>query len=273
MRTGKSQIGKFSITEGMAFIMEDMETLSPYGRDIGGGSHPWLVTMEDTNVVEVVMCTTLSSRSQNKHRINNLDHDGLVDLPTGCPPMDPPSARLNAVSLDTVMLLPKKELFTHKLKLLNENTERRNFTTEGYQSLRVSENELKLVQDSLNEYLNRFGGMSPDPFGYQDAENNLWDLYKGRKVPNGFTEQSYKDKFDWEFLPEADPKAAYPAESKMHDYEKNDANLLDSVRKRDKNNSYRQRHFNRRSQRIENDDFTKAVDSIPTKPKSDDINK
>lgn len=268
MRTGKGQRGRFDVLEGMAFMMDDMEDIAPKGVDIDAGNHPWLVTMVDDDVVEVVMCTTLSNDKTGKHRMQKLHHDNVTDLPTGCPPMDPPSVRLNAVSLDTVMVLPKKELFTRRLRLLNENTEEHNFSTKGIESLCLPDNELNLVRNELNEYLSKPGNLCADPFGYEEAENNLWAMYRNEPIPKGFTEQSFKDKFDWQFLPKSDKRAMYPAESRMHTYEKNDVELLRLVKQRDAGSDfYKQRHFKNQQYRPKIDDFTEAVNSIPSDDK------
>ena len=146
MRTGKGQKGRFDVREGMAFVMDDMEELSPEGAKRGAGGHPWLITMVDDDVVEVVMCKTLINNDSDKHRMHQLDFDNVTDIRDGCPPLDGSRKMTNAVCLDTVFTLPKKELFTHRLRLLNENTLDRNFSTEGHSALCMSEKELNIVR-------------------------------------------------------------------------------------------------------------------------------
>lgn len=274
MRTGKGQKGQFNVREGMAFVMEDMEGLLPNGSYIRAGQHPWLITMVDKDFVEVVMCSTLSNDSEGKHRMNILDFENTVDIRNGCPPMSSPKVMINVVSVDTAMSFPKKELFSHRLRILNENTETRNFATEGPGSLCLDKKELDIVRNMINSYISNHQGYDTDLFGIEEAEENLFNLLDGEPVPKGFTEQAYRDRFEWEHLPKADHKAVYPAESKMHSYEKDDAKLLGTVRQRDAGSrpNIRQQKRDSSYRMSDVDKFTDSVTSIPVS-KGPDIKK
>lgn len=250
MRTGVKQTGQFHIREGMAFVMQDMRFLAPNGRDINAGAHPWLITSVDEDSVEIVMCTTLKNDHEGKDRMYKLDRDDTIDLQDACPPLDNSEKMVNGLSLSTAFVFPKRQLFTHKLRLLNENTEERNFSTEQKKSLCMSEKELKFIRDDLNEYVrNHKGGEMPDPFHCQEMRGHLEDLEAGYPVPDGFTAKAYDSQFGWKRIKKADPRAVYPKESQMHVYELQNQKVLEIVRKRDGN--------------PEEDDFVRKVATIP----------
>lgn len=273
MRTGKGQKGRFDVREGMAFVMDDMEELSPEGTKRGAGGHPWLITMVDDDVIKVVMCKTLINNDSDKHRMHQLDFDNVTDICDGCPPLDGSRKMTNAVCLDTVFTLPKKELFTHRLRLLNENTLDRNFSTEGHSALCMSEKELNIVRSEINEYIGRhYDPDMQDPFGFEAAEDNLYRLQSGEPVPDGFTNESFTRAFGWKHLPKADPNAVYPAESKMHPYEKRDVKIVKIVALRDSRYSDCKRIMREKAEDIKLD--LNDIADIPSgnRKQTDDMN-
>lgn len=225
MRTGVFQKGQFNIKSGMIFIMPDLDVMRKRPDDINAGSHPWLITQVYDDYIEIVMCTTTSSKTENKHRLNQLYHDNKTDISHPCPPMDRPKDRIQSVSLDTAMLFPKKELFSHKIKLCNENTEKYNLATHGMDALCLRKTDVKYIQDELFQYQKNHRKLTHDPYDCEEQESYLYDLEEGYTVPDWFTKEKYDQQFTWKHLPKADWKAVYPFEDQMHDYEKNDPEL------------------------------------------------
>ena len=162
MRTGRTQKGRFDIHPGMCFIMHDMDDLASCGLEQMPGNHPWLVTSVDDDYVEIVMCSTLISDNEDKYRLYSLEYENVTDISNGCPPMD--EYRMSKVSMDTFMLLPKKELFSHSLRLLNNNTANCNFTTHGMESLCLCETSLNGIRKDINQYLADHPEYDYDPF-------------------------------------------------------------------------------------------------------------
>lgn len=232
MRTGKRRNGQFDVQPGMAFIMRDMADLLPGRPEIRADLHPWLITAVDTDYVEIVMCSTLKSDVEDKNRGRSLDYDDTTDIPDGCPPME--RTRESKASLNTFIMFPKKELFTHDISLLNDNTETRNFQTEGFKSLCLSEKVLTCIQDEINEYLCEHSKYEYDPFQCTLYADYLFDLEDGLETPKWFTKEMYEKQFGWKHIKPANENTVYPFEDKMHPYEKNDRRMLDIVRARDK---------------------------------------
>lgn len=235
LRTGIYQKGKFNIKPGMSFIMKDMDDMPQFRPDIMPGRHPWIVTDVMDDYVEIVMSSTMSSDTEGKHRYSSLDYDDISDILDGCPPME--HGRSTRISLDTFTIFPKTELFSHRLKLLNDNTEQRNFQTEGIDSLCLSEREIKTINKDVNEYIADHPKYDCDPFECELAANYKYDAENGYDVPSSFTLKQYESKFGWKHISDASPIAAYPKESDMHSYELKDLDLVLTVRNRDGTNN------------------------------------
>lgn len=260
MRTGISQKGQFNVKPGMTFVMPGLRNKIKDREDryIDAGKHPWLVLSVSDDYVEMVMCTTLSSEYEHKHRLDNLDYPNITDIVNSCPPMDPMSERVSGVSMDTYKYFPKKELFSHNLYLLNRNTPKRNFQTEGIESLRLDSATLKNIRKEVRNYALTISSEDNDPFHCYEQEGYLENLESGEPVPEWFTKESYERQFGWRHLKNADPLAVYPRENEMAPYEKQDRGLVEIVRKHD-------------GQLDDTDDFTQAVNSISNNTKA--INK
>ncbi len=229
-RQGQKQNGQFDVQPGMVFTMPRLEQIHPNGHRINAGEHPWLIVNTDDYYVEIVMCTTLESDKENKHRWNRLNYDNTTDITHPCPPMDRPEVRTSMVSLDTFMVLPKKELFFHTIKICNENTKERNFTTEKTKSLCLNQKDLKYIRKELMQYVNHNPQNNYDPYGCYAANDFFYDMQHGFTNPNKKTQQSYEKQFGWKHMKKAEKYAVYPFEDQMHDYEKDDYELLKIAR-------------------------------------------
>lgn len=224
-RKGTWQQGKFNVKQGMVFTMPDMEILHPKP-DIDAYNHPWIILNIFNDYIETVMGSTLISNIENKHRMDDFKYDDIVDIQNSCPPMDKPEKRIGKVSLDTAIFLPKKELFSHKIKIWNEPTKERNFTTENLQSLCMNKREINIICDEIRIYQKKYKQTWYDPFNCQDSEEYIGSLNMHLPVPEGFTREAYDKQFGWKHLPKADWKAIYPFEDQMYDYEKQDPELV-----------------------------------------------
>lgn len=231
MRTGRKQTGQFDVQPGMAFIMKDMNDLIPWRAERSPGNNPWLVTTVDDDYVEVVMCSLMPPQYDNKHRYNSLRHDDVTDIQNGCPPIS--NDRDIKASLSTFMVFPKKELFSHQLSLLNDNTKMRNFQREGTKSLCISEDVLNNIRDEINEYMADHSKYNCDPFKCMEMADYQFELENGGDVPQWFTKHTYEMELGWNNLPSADMSAAYPFEDQMHPYEQADKDMVQTVRNRD----------------------------------------
>lgn len=229
-RRGTKQTGKFDVQAGMVFTMPELKNIHPKKTEIQADKHPWLIANTYEDYVEIVMCTTLGSDIEDKHRFDKLDFDDTTDILHPCPPMDPPNTRTSGVSLDTAMLLPKRTLFTHAIHILNESTPKRNFTTEGTKSLCLNAKDLRNIQSEIFDYQRKNPQHIYDPFECEEHEAMLYDLEDGLPVPDWFSKEYYDQQFAWRHLPKADWKAVYPFEDQMHDYEKSDPKLLNIAR-------------------------------------------
>ena len=92
-RRGQTQKGQFEVQTGMAFTMPALKTILPNGEYIEAQKHPWLIVNTDDDFIEIVMCTTLWSDKENKHRSNKLKYENVTDITNPCPPLDPPNER------------------------------------------------------------------------------------------------------------------------------------------------------------------------------------
>lgn len=233
MRTGRNQKGVFNIQAGMAFIMPDMGELLEEGQDIEAYRHPWLILGKSDDYVEIVMCTTLSSNIEGKHNSHKLDFEDVTDIINSCPPLDAMRERINGVSMDTYKYFPKKELFSHTLRICNRNTPQRNFQTEGFKSLCLDERTLKNLRTEVRERALKSKDCKNDPFRCYEAEGYLDDLEFGEAVPEWFTRDWYRKNFGWEHIKSVNPNKVYPCEKDMAPYEKQDKKLVEIVRRRD----------------------------------------
>lgn len=229
-RTGINQIGQFEVQTGMVFTMPEMINLHPKGIEINANSHPWIITNNYNDYIEVVMCTTLSSTTEKKHRYNQLNQDNKTDILQPCPPMDRPEIRTSSVSLDTAMLLKKQDLFSNTLKIWNNNTPNCNFTTHKEKSLCLQKPDITNLQNELREYQHNHKETPFDPDCCEEQEAFLYDLEDGLPVPKGFTKESYNKQFGWQHIKPANPYAVYPFEDQMYDYEKQDPELVKIAR-------------------------------------------
>lgn len=218
---------------GMAFVMSDMDNLAPYGPERMAGNHPWLVTAVDDDYVEIVMCSTVLSAKEDKYRLYSLEYDNVSDIPNACPPLD--SDRMSKASLDTFMLLPKKELFSHTLMLCNNNTEACNFNTRGMDSLCLNSVSLRGVQKDINQYLAEHPEYEYDPFACIENSDYMWQLENDEvmNVPKMFTKEAYEKVFGWKTMDEADKSAVYPTEKRLHPYEIANSYMMKIIRNRD----------------------------------------
>lgn len=230
-RKGTYQTGVFNVRPGMVFTMPDMEILHSKP-DIDADTHPWLVLQVFDDYIETVMCSTLECKTEDKHRTNDLKYDNVTDLTNPCPPMDRPEVRTGKVSLDTAIFLPKKELFSHKIKIWNENTPTRNFTTEGLKSLCMNKKEIDFIREEIRTYQKEYKETWYDPFHCEDSEEYIGNLELNLPVPDGFTKETYDKRFGWQHLPKANTYAVYPFEDQMYDYEKQDPELIKIARKK-----------------------------------------
>ena len=226
-RTGTFQKGQFNVKNGMVFLMPELKILDKRSQMLQSDTHPWLITQVYDDYIEMVMCTTTTSNIENKHRIHRLNYDNQTDIRHPCPPMDKPEIRIQSVSLDTAMLLPKKELFSHKIKLCNESTEKYNLATHGMDALCLRKTDLSYIRKELAAYQKDHRQLTYDPFLCEDQESYLYDLEEGYTVPDWFTKEKYNQQFAWKHLPKADWKAVYPFKDQMHDYEKQYDSLLE----------------------------------------------
>lgn len=233
VRLGKTQKGRFDVESGMAFRMHDLKDILSEDEKCKADKHPWLITKVYDNYVEIVMCTTLTENSENKHRLYELNHDNLEDIPNPCPPMDPNSQRQQAFCKDKFRILPKKELFSHKLQILNQNNPYRNFETEDRKSLCLDEEMLKFIRKQCLAYSSNLSDMEMDPFGVLEAEYKLADIPEGTKEL-AKAQKEFNKKYGWSYLKQADTRAVYPFEDQMNPYEENDKVLLATVQERDK---------------------------------------
>ncbi len=231
MRTGKPQKGRFSVEPGMAFRMKDLDEMLPNGKEFGAGNHPWLITRVDDNYVEMVMCRTLASSIESKHVMHKLDFDDVEDITNPCPPMESGQGRTQAFCMDKFRIFPKKELFTHKLSILNDNNKKRNFETEGHESLCMDQESLKYIRKKCLAYSHNLPEYMIDPYGIQDAEYALEDTPDDELEA---VQRVFNDKYGWSAIRQADTRAVYPFEDQMRPYEEADKVLVATVRERDK---------------------------------------
>ena len=225
-RQGIWQTGKFDIKTGMVFTMPDMPNIFKDKKETGTDIHPWLVLNTKNDYVEIIMCSTLISNKENKHRIFTFNDENETDITNPCPPMDKPEDRTSKVSFDTFRIIPKKELFSHKIKICNNSTKTRNLATEGLQALCLNNNDVKFIRKETMEFIYDHPLYNYDPFKCEKQSELLYDLQHNYPVPKGFTQQSYDKQFAWQHIKPAYKYAVYPFEDQMYDYEKNDPNLL-----------------------------------------------
>lgn len=215
-RKGIKQKGQFNIQSGMAFTMSDMPDICKK-YNIGAEQHPWLILRTEDDYVEIIMCSTLWSNKEDKHNYRALSYDNTTDITNTCPPLDRTNIRGTKVSFDTFMMLKKKDLFSHEIKICNENTPTRNFTTEGLKSLCLSQNDRKNIRKETLEYTVRHPEFNYDPYNCENAKELL-------------TEKEYQKQFGWQHIKPANPYAIYPFEDQMYDYEKQDPELVKIAR-------------------------------------------
>lgn len=234
MRLGETQKGRFDVRPGMSFRMPDLDLMIPGDFDAKFGEHPWLVVGVEDNYVEIVMCRTRECAAEGKSLIGKRRDKDLIKIENPCPPMDPEHQRESSYDDEKYRILPKKELFSHELQLLNMTTEKRNFETEGIRCLCMDEKEIKKIR----KYLMSEHGTALekiDPYGIVEDEYMLEDLEFGEPVPKGFSRDYFEEKYGWEHLPAADPRAPYPSKSLMTPYERQDKELIRIVNDRYKN--------------------------------------
>lgn len=228
-RRSSFQKGQCQIKTGMVFTMPDLILLHPNGDDIQADIHPWLIANTYNDYIEIVMCTTLQSDTEEKHRYRHMDQDAIMDIKTSCPPMDPKNIRLNGISMDTAFLLPKKELFSHKLQFWTTPTKTRNFATEGLQALRLDKQELTHIQKELRNYQRTHkqpSDQTKDVYQCEDMEAYKDDLEAGFPVPNWFSKKLYNEQFAWKHLPKADPYAVYPFPNQLTKEEQTNPDIV-----------------------------------------------
>ena len=225
-RRGQTQKGQFEVQTGMAFTMPALKTILPNGEYIEAQKHPWLIVNTDDDFIEIVMCTTLWSDKENKHRSNKLKYENVTDITNPCPPLDPPNERGSLVMLDTFTTFPKKLLFTHNLQICNTNTKHRNFTTEERKALCLNENEIKYIYQDICEYINKNPDYIYDQFGCYEITDTIYEIQHGIKPNNKNIINTYNQQFAWKHIKPANPYAVYPFEDQMYDYEKQDDKLI-----------------------------------------------
>lgn len=193
-RIGRPSKGQFPIKPGMIFTMPDMDELHPRGFEIKAGKHPWLVLSEDADSVEVVMCHTIQSKTDNKFRFHRyLNYDNVAKIDNPCPPMEPSSDRISGCKLDTYMILPKSQLFDHNLQLWNDSSEERNFTTEGYQSLCLDEHDVNRIRNKSLDYSFTYHtpGELTDPTGYLKASEAMYEYLQKKRKQSGLHSRKF----------------------------------------------------------------------------------
>lgn len=226
-RKGTFQKGQFNVKSGMVFIMPTFHELNDQMKRDIVDTHPWLITQVYDDYIETIMCTTTLSNEENKHRLDRLDYDDKTDIRHPCPPMNRPEIRMQSISLNTAILIPKKELFSHKIKLCNESTEKYNLATHGMDALCLRKTNLSYIRKELAAYQKNHRQLVYDPFMCEDQESYLYDLEYDIQVPDWFTKEKYDQQFAWKHLPKADWKAVHPFKDQMHDYEKQYDSLLE----------------------------------------------
>lgn len=229
-RKGKPQKGKFDIQPGMVFNMRALKYLHPNGEVIGAEYHPFLVMDVKDDYVEIVMCKTIACNNENKNRFYKLKkYDNVAEIENSCPPMENDDTRKGGISMDTFCMIPKKDLFSKKLQVWNENSETRNFKTEGLKSLCLDQNEVQRLRHKTMDFLYHHPEVKYDPYDCEYSEKQLEKLEKGEMVESSFTLEMYERKFNYEDLPEASPFFLLPREEDLHAYEKQDKNLLHAI--------------------------------------------
>lgn len=149
----KRQTDRFDVQDGMAFVMPDMYNIHPRGSAIGADTHPWLILGVNKFYVEVIMLTTIQCVDENKNRKQrDFNFENLIQLSNQCPPLEPATKRISGASADTYFYLPKQELFSREIRLLNHNSPKRNFANEGTKSLCMNRNEVNRIRRFAIDY-------------------------------------------------------------------------------------------------------------------------
>lgn len=229
-RKGMRQKGKFDVQPGMVFNMRAMKYVHPNGQNMGAEYHPWLILGVNKDYVEVVMCKTIGCNNENKNRFHKLTkYDNNLEIKNSCPPMENDNTRTGSISMDTFCMIPKKELFTKVIQIWNENSEQRNFKTEGFKSLCLDEKECKRLRNGTMNYVYHHPEVNYDPYDCEYNEEQLYNLENGHPVPSSFTLEMYEQKFAYDDLPEVAPSFFLPREEDLHPYEKKDKKLLHAI--------------------------------------------
>lgn len=249
MRTGRFQKGRFDVKAGMAFVMPDLNKMSPAigaRKNVNMGGHPQIILAVHDNYVETIMSSTLACASEGKHKLYQLDNDNVSDIVHPCPPMDPSSERMSLVSFDTLRLIPKRVLFEHSMRLLNATTSERNFATDGLNALCMDAAECKNIRkEALHYACDRMEEDEYDPYRIQQAEEDLDDGI--------ITEKEFEKRFGWRTMKQADELALYPERKDLFSHEKADKELLRIIQKRE-------------------DDVRLDIDDLPPVDEKDDKN-
>lgn len=229
MRTGRFQKGRFDVKAGMAFVMPDLNDMSPTigaRKNVNMGGHPQIILAVHDNYVETIMSSTLSCASEGKHRLYQLENDNVSDIVHPCPPMDPSNERMSLVSFDTFRLIPKHVLFEHRMQILNATTPKRNFATEGLDALCMDVAECKNIRkEALRYACDRMEEDEYDPYHIQRAEEDLDDGI--------ITENEFDNRFGWKKMKSADELALYPEKNDLFPHEKTDKKLIHIIQERE----------------------------------------
>lgn len=229
-RKGKRQKSQFDVKPGMVFDMQAMKFIHPNGEVIGAGYHPWLILNVEDDYVETVMCKTLSCNNENKHKMYKArKYDNVEQISNSCPPMESDDTRKGAINMDTFLMIPKKQFFSKVIQVWNQNTEERNFKTEGLKSLCLESKEVKRLKKETMNYLYKHPEVNYDPYECEYNEEQIYKLLHGEQVDSSFTAEMYERNFKYDNLPKANPAFLLPYEDCLNPYEKKDKNLLHAI--------------------------------------------
>lgn len=96
--------------------------------------------------------------------------------------------------------------------------------------------QLQIIINQTNAYVRDNPDYNMDPYGCYEAMIELENLECEEHGSEGFTRALYDMRFGWKHLQKADPKALYPYENSLNDYEHDDKDLLNLIRSRDNRN-------------------------------------
>ena len=129
--------------------------------------HPWLIISSTDETVDVVLCSTLEKKAENKHRFfKMMNQDWKTELLKPHPPMEPNvgvNGRRQVVDVSSVMTIPKTALFKDELlEVCNSGG-------------KIMDNdEVKRIRKLTNQYIYETGRDGPlDPWKTEEYDYPL----------------------------------------------------------------------------------------------------